>query len=215
MSAAATSSSVSGLTCAVTGSSGFVGRRLVEMLVERGARRVVAVDVRPPVTSADASLNALTPEQEKRVEYATGAAGDISDLESVLKAFAGADCVFHIAAAVGPFPKHELFHRVNVVGTQNVVEACRALKIRKLVAASTPSIFFDGGDISGKAPKQLRILKPGEFLAAYAETKAVAERLVREANRPPELYTVNIAPHQVYGGAFPPSSSVAAAGDWS
>jgi len=101
---------------------------------------------------------------------------------------------------VGPFPKPELFQRVNVEGTRNVVDACRKLKIRKLVAASTPSIFFDGSDISGKAPKQMRILSPGQFLAAYAETKAVAERIVREANNPPELYTVNIAPHQVYGG---------------
>ena len=124
--------------------------------------------------------------------------GDISNLEDVCKAFEGCDAVFHIAAAVGPYHSHPVFHKVNVVGTANVLTAMRKFKIPKLVAASTPSIFFDGYDISGKAPKDLKIVKPGHFLAAYAETKAEAERMVREACCD-ELLTVNVAPHQVYG----------------
>ena len=201
-------SSIANLVCVVTGSSGFVGRRLVEMLLERGAKQVVAMDVREPALFKDPSLNFISADLEKKIRYCHGKDGDVSDMDAVLRAFSGADAVFHIAAAVGPFPRPELFHRVNVVGTQNVVEACKALKIRKLVAASTPSIFFDGHNISGKKPADLPIVKPGHFLAAYAETKAVAEKLVREANNPPHLLTVNIAPHQVYGerdGLFLPN----------
>ena len=45
-----------GLRCLVTGGSGFVGRRLVEMLVERGARRVISFDVAPkPVDAIESS----------------------------------------------------------------------------------------------------------------------------------------------------------------
>jgi len=92
-------SSVNGLRCAVTGGSGFVGRRLVEMLVEQGALKVVSFDIRPSPTLGHPELNFLSPEQEKRVEYVVG---DISRLDDVLKAFEGAQVVFHIAAAVGP-----------------------------------------------------------------------------------------------------------------
>jgi len=84
------------------------------------------------------------------------------------------------------------------VGTANVLTAMKQLKIPKLVAASTPSIFFDGSYISGKAPKDLKIQRKGHFLAMYAETKAEAERMVREACCD-ALMTVNVAPHQVYG----------------
>jgi len=188
--------SVQGRSFAVTGGSGFVGRRLVEMLVERGAKRVVSLDVREPMTKAYPDMNVLSKEQESKVEYILG---DISNAKTVTDAFRGVDAVFHIAAAVGPFIAQPVFHKVNVIGTQNVVDACRTHNIHKLVASSSPSIFFDGSSISGLRPSQLRIAKPGQFLATYAETKAVAEKIVREANDPPRLMTINVAPHQVYG----------------
>jgi nucleoside-diphosphate-sugar epimerase len=188
-------SSVANQVCVVTGGSGFVGRRLVEMLIERGAKRVVSFDVREPVTKSKPEFNLLQPQDEAKVSYVLG---DISNFDSVLSAFRGADAVFHIAAVVGPFPPDHLFKKVNVTGTQNVVDACKALKIKRLVAASTPSIFFDGNSISGKRPIELPIMKPGHFLARYAETKAVAEQIVRESLSK-ELLTINVAPHQVYG----------------
>jgi len=187
---------IAGKQFAVTGGSGFVGRRVVEMLVERGASRVVSFDIREPITKAFPEMNFLTAEQEKRIEYIIA---DISDAVAVSKAFKGVDAVFHIAAAVGPFIAKPVFHKVNVVGTENVVNACKLNGIKKLVAASTPSIFFKGQHISGAKPSELEIAKPGQFLATYAETKAVAEKIVREANSPPDLMTVNIAPHTVYG----------------
>jgi sterol-4alpha-carboxylate 3-dehydrogenase (decarboxylating) len=75
--------------CVVTGSSGFVGQRLVEMLLERGAGRVVAMDILP--TPRDAVVDA-------RVEYVHG---DIRDKALVDQVCRGADCVWHNAAAVG------------------------------------------------------------------------------------------------------------------
>ena len=60
--------------CVVTGGSGFVGQRLVEMLVERGAKRVVSFDVAP--TPRDAL-------QDARVVYQQG---NLTKLEDVLKA---------------------------------------------------------------------------------------------------------------------------------
>ena len=81
--------------CMVTGGKGMVGKRVIEMLLERGAERVVCLDIDP------------TPEAEHhpsgKVEYI---AGDIKDLPTVVRACKDVDVVFHIAALVGPFFSH-------------------------------------------------------------------------------------------------------------
>lgn len=77
--------------CMVTGGSGFVGQRLVEMLVERGATKVVSFDI------AEKPKGAL---ESAKVEYIKG---DLTDKQSVMNACEDIDCVYHIAALVGPY----------------------------------------------------------------------------------------------------------------
>ena len=84
--------------CTVTGGMGFVGRRLVEMLVERGAERVVAFDIAPK--PADAS-------DDPRVVWMQG---DLTSPSDVEKACRGSECVWHIAALVGPYHPLEAGH---------------------------------------------------------------------------------------------------------
>jgi len=184
---------VEGLRCVVTGGSGLVGRRLVEMLLERGAAHVTSFDIRDP--DPNPVLDFLTPEQKTKVTYFKG---DISKPADVLKAFEGANAVWHIAALVGPFHPHNLYVKVNYEGTLNVINACKELGINKIVGASSPSTRFDGHDIDGKREEDLPIRPPGEFLQAYAETKAMGEVALREASSD-DFFTVAVAPHQVYG----------------
>mmetsp|Transcript_953 Transcript_953/g.1511 ORF Transcript_953/g.1511 Transcript_953/m.1511 type:complete len:364 (-) Transcript_953:428-1519(-) len=196
-------SGVEGLRCVVTGGSGLVGRRLVEMLVQRGAKEVVSFDIREPDTSSPA-LEFLTEEEKKRVKYVTG---DLTKPNDVIEAFKGADCVWHIAALVGPFFQKGLYYKVNYEGTLNVIKACQVNNIPKLIGSSSPSTRFDGNDIDGLKESDLSIRPSGEFLEPYAETKAMGEVALREACCP-ELLTVAIAPHQVYGprdGLFLPN----------
>ena len=80
-----------GLKCLVTGGSGFVGQRLVEMLVERGAERVISFDIAPKPSDAMEST---------KIEWVKG---DLSDPTVVTPLCKGIDCVFHIAALVGPY----------------------------------------------------------------------------------------------------------------
>ena len=80
-------------TCVVTGGMGFVGRRLVEMLVERGAERVVAFDIAPKPEDAT---------DDPRIVWFQG---DLTSQDDVNEACKGAECVWHIAALVGPYHK--------------------------------------------------------------------------------------------------------------
>jgi len=174
--------------CCVTGGSGLVGRRLVEMLAERGAKRVVSFDVAPKPKGAKDAIKGC------KIDYVQA---DLTKYDSVLEAFTGCECVWHIAALVGPYHDFNKYYDVNYKGTLNVIDACKALGIRKIVMSSSPSTRFDGNDVIGKSVEELDF--PAEYTHAYAETKAMGERAMSAACDGENLLTVAIAPHQVYG----------------
>ncbi|KDO32095.1 hypothetical protein SPRG_03315 [Saprolegnia parasitica CBS 223.65] len=173
--------------CVVTGGTGFVGQRVVEMLVERGATKVISFDIVPKPASGFW--------EHPSIEYVVG---DIADKDAVMAVCEGADCVWHLAAAVGPFHPTELYYRVNYQGTLNVIEACKAHKVPKIVMSSSPSTRFDGSDIDGLTEDEMPTLPQASYLQDYAATKAMGEIEMLKANCD-ELLTVAIAPHQVYG----------------
>ena len=155
------------------------------MLVERGAERVVAFDIAPkPADAGD----------DGRIVWMQG---DLTKPEDVLRACEGSECVWHIAALVGPYHPLDMYMRVNYDGTVNVIDACKSLGIRKIVMSSSPSTRFHGGDINGA--KESELTYPKRFLQAYAESKAKGEEACMAACDGETLFTVAVAPHQVYG----------------
>ena len=132
--------------CAVTGGSGLVGRRLVEMLAERGAELVVSFDIAPKPHDAPAKIGKC------EIKYVKG---DLTQYSQVRDAFKGCECVWHIAALVGPYHDFKLYYEVNYKGTLNVIDACKELHIRKIVMSSSPSTRFDGNDVVGKGVEEL------------------------------------------------------------
>ncbi|TGQ96028.1 NAD-dependent epimerase/dehydratase family protein, partial [Mesorhizobium sp. M4B.F.Ca.ET.203.01.1.1] len=66
--------------------------------------------------------------------------GDLADAQAVLHAVAGVDAVFHNGAKAGAWGSYDSYHQANVVGTDNVIAACRAQGITRLVYTSTPSV---------------------------------------------------------------------------
>jgi nucleoside-diphosphate-sugar epimerase len=168
------------MTALVTGGGGFLGGAIVRRLVERGDR------VRSLARGCYPALEALGVEQHQ---------SDVADTAAVMKAAAGCDIVFHVAAKAGVWGPYSEYHRANVVGTENVVAACRAHGVPRLVYTSSPSVVFDGRDQEGvneSAPY------PKHFEAHYPRTKALAERLVLAANGP-ALATVALRPHLIWG----------------
>lgn len=179
--------------CVVTGGTGFVGTRLVEMLVERGAERVVSFDIVP-------KEKAVLAWEDPRIEYVVG---DIANYDDVFKALQGADCVWHIAAAVGPFHPKSLYDKVNYGGTVNVIRACKAHGIQKLVFSSSPSTRFKGSlfhrpNVDGLTEAEMPKLPLDHYMQMYAATKAKGEMAVTEAVDD-NFWAVAVAPHQVYG----------------
>ena len=164
----------------VTGGGGFLGQAIVRGLRRRGA------EVRSFSRHSHGALDALGVEQR---------AGDLADSEAVAAAVQGCDIVFHVAARPGIWGDYEEYHRPNVLGTQNVIAACRAHGVRRLVYTSSPSVVFDGRDMEGVDES---VPYPPDFEAHYPKTKALAERLVREANDA-QLATVSLRPHLIWG----------------
>lgn len=164
----------------ITGASGFIGGRLACRLLAAG-RPVRALSRRP------------LPELEKL--GARVVLGDLDDLMALRRGCEGAATVFHVAGRVGVWGPAEDFFHVNVQGTSNVLVACRAARVGRLVYTSSPSVVYNGGDLAGvdeSAP--LCTAAP----CAYPTSKAAAERLVHEAHSP-ELATVSLRPHLVWG----------------
>jgi len=187
---------IPGCRALVTGSSGLVGGRLVEMLLERGAHTVVCFDLRPPTKPFQhRCLTAIkTGKRNGTVEFIEG---DLTDAAGVHAACVDVDVVYHIAALVGPFFKRPLYFKVNVDGTANILAGCKANGVKKIVMSSSPSTRFTGADIEGLREDELPI--PSTFLETYAETKAIAEVMIEEANGKDGMLTIAVAPHQVYG----------------
>ena len=164
----------------ITGASGFIGGKIAERLLGEGRR--VRVLARRPL-----------PELERL--GAEVILGDLANTAALQQGCEGVSTVFHIAGRVGVWGPEAGFVRVNVHGTFNVVFACRAAGVRRLVYTSSPSVVYNGKDLAGvneSAP--LCTSAP----CAYPTSKAVAERIVTGANGP-ELATVALRPHLVWG----------------
>ena len=168
----------------VTGGGGFIGRYIVEMLLQRGDHVTVFSRSEHP---------------EVRALGARVIRGDLGDPQQINTACTGVDTVFHVAAKAGIWGPRAEFDRTNVSGTENVITACRSNGVAKLVFTSSPSVIFDGRP-HDHADESLPY--PASFLSVYAETKARAERSVLAANNK-ALATVALRPHLVFGPRDP------------
>lgn len=164
----------------VTGGGGFVGAALTKRLRGQGCHVTVLGRHRYP------HLEALG---------VTCRVGDIGDRSVVHDSCDGVDTVFHVAAKAGIWGSWPSYRHTNVEGTANVLAACRAHGVSRLIYTSTPSVVFDRGDINGGDET---LPYASRFLCHYARSKAVAERMVL-AEHGDGLKTCAIRPHLIWG----------------
>lgn len=168
----------------VTGGGGFLGSAIVRQLLARGDEVTVVARGDYPALRA---LGART------VQADLGVAGPLVEV------MAGHGLVFHVAAKTGVWGRREDFVHANVEGTRNVIAACRAAGVPRLVHTSSPSVIFDGHDHLDAGPD---LPYPARYEAFYPETKAESERLALAANDD-TLATIALRPHLVYGPGDP------------
>lgn len=148
----------------ITGGGGFLGRRLAEMLGASGAEvRVLGRQPYPDLVRAGVDCRQ----------------GDVCDLAACQHACADRDVVFHAAAMAGVWGPRRLYFETNVKGTANILRACLENKVGALVYTSSPSVVIGSADIEGGDES---LPYPRRYLAAYPESKAVAERMVLAAD---------------------------------
>lgn len=168
----------------VTGGTGFIGQRVVQLLIDRGYE--VTCLTRHPEDATD--LRALG---------ATVVEGDIADPDSMRQSMAGSDVVFHMAGwyEIGlPPSAAKRMQKINVEGTKNVLGLAVELDIPKIVYTSTAFVL---GDTHGKVVDET-YQRDSPFLSAYDETKSkahqVAERLIDQG-----APIIIVMPAAVYG----------------
>ena len=167
----------------VTGGGGFVGGAICRRLQALG-HDVISLGRRPQPALAAAGIRTVSHDLT-----ATDAASTLAVI------FAGADCVFHTAAHVKMWGPREAFVRGNISATENVIAACRAAGVGKLVFTSSPSVVATDHDLRGIDESQPY---PARYRAFYPETKAAAERAVLAAHGS-ALRTISLRPHLIFG----------------
>lgn len=164
----------------VTGGGGFLGKSIVRRLLAEG------YNVRSFSRSEYPQPEGLQVEQY---------AGDLADATAVKHAIKGCDQVFHVAAKAGVWGDPAEYYRTNVLGTENVIEACRLHEVKGLIYTSSPSVIFNGRDMEGVDET---VPYPRQYHAWYPQTKAEAEKSVLRANDS-TLATVALRPHLIWG----------------
>jgi predicted dehydrogenase/nucleoside-diphosphate-sugar epimerase len=169
----------------VTGASGSLGKAVVKRLRADG-KRVRVFQRRIPA------------KPEPGIEYCFGNLGDPVAVDRAVK---GAEIVIHCGAAMkGGWPEHK---GGTVVGTQNVIDACKKHRVKQLVHISSMSVIdWAGHSGNGPVSEAARLEPRPDERGAYTRAKLEAEQLVVSAAQH-GLPAVILRPGQIFGGGIP------------
>jgi dTDP-glucose 4,6-dehydratase len=175
----------------ITGAGGFIGSHLTEKLVALGAR--VRVFLRYNSRNERGSIDRLPEEVQKSLEVSMG---DLKDAEGVRKATEGCEIVFHLGALIAipySYVSPVDFVQTNILGTMNVLNACRNCVVERLVHTSTSEVYGTAiyVPIDEKHPLQ------GQ--SPYSASKIAADKLVESYYRSFNLPVTTVRPFNTYG----------------
>lgn len=153
----------------VTGGGGYSGFHLGKELARCG-HKVKLVDIHAPLWPIPDGVQFIK--------------ADLCDLDSILEAMHGVNCVYHMASF--GMTGHEQLQRkrieqVNIIGTENIIKACLQMNVERLVYTSTYNVVFGGQEIHN-GDETLPYLPDEKQPDHYSRTKSIAERKILAAN---------------------------------
>ncbi len=183
----------------VTGGAGFIGSHLAEELSRRSYYVVILDNLS---TGKKANIKLLL--KRENVEFHQGS---VTDCPLLQKLFRDVDYVFHLAAIPSVTRSIEdplASYETNVTGTLNVLLAARDNGVKKLIYASSSSVYGDTPTL----PKREDMLPNPQ--SPYAVTKLASEYYCRVFHQVYELPTICLRYFNVYGPRQDPNSQYAA-----
>lgn len=185
----------------ITGGAGFIGSNIAEYLVKHNARKIVVLD------------NLSTGFEENMKPFLSLSnfqfiKGDICDINTVKRACDGIDFLFH-QAALGSVPRSIenpiATHNANASGFLSVLVAAKNAGIKRVVFASSSSVY---GDIAESPKREEKIGKP---LSPYAVSKLVNEFYADIFSRTYNMEIIGLRYFNIFGPRQNPKGAYAAA----
>lgn len=173
----------------ITGAGGFIGSHLAERVVSLGAETRALVRYTSngswgwlDESSLKADINVI--------------AGDVRDHDSVQRAVAGVDVVFHLAALIAiPYSYHAplSYVRTNVEGTLNVMQSVLRNNVERVVHTSTSEVYGTAHSVPMSESHPLQGQSP------YSASKIGADKIAESFNLSFGLPVVTLRPFNTYG----------------
>jgi NAD dependent epimerase/dehydratase len=173
----------------VTGGGGFIGSHLVERLVGLGAETRALVHY-----NSNGSWGWL--DQSSSRNDVNVVQGDIRDQDSLQRAAAGVDVIFHLAALIAiPYSYHAptSYVRTNVEGTLNVLQSAIRNEVGLVIHTSTSEVYGTARSIPINESHPLQGQSP------YSATKIGADKIAESFNLSFGLPVVTVRPFNTYG----------------
>jgi UDP-glucose 4-epimerase len=191
----------------VTGGAGFIGSHLTRALLQRGYQLTVLDNLSTGKIENIADLLDKKGSESKSSGRINFIQGSITDLPLLHELFHGMDFIFH-QAAIPSVPRSIedplAIHEANVTGTLNVLLAARDMNVRKVVFASSSSVY---GDTPTLPKVEEMVPNP---LSPYAVSKLAGEYYCRVFQQVYGLSTACLRYFNVYGPRQDPNSQYAA-----
>jgi len=174
-----------GIRILVTGATGFLGSRLVKLLVQRGYR----------VRALARKLSNIDKIKQLGIEIFFG---DVGSKASIKPAFEGIDIVVHAAADTSG--NKEAGEHSTVLGTTNIIDLCSAYKIKKLVYISSCNVYGVADYKKGALVTEKSSLERfPERRGYYSDAKFQADQAIVNAIKKNQLSIVTLRPGMIFG----------------
>ncbi len=180
----------------VTGGAGFIGSHLCERLISSGHKVVCLDNFNPYYEPGIKKKNISTILRNPNFKLIVGDIRKSFDLDTCLEGN-HIDLCIHLAAMAGVRPSlenPELYNDVNIVGTLQVLDACKKYNVKKMIFASSSSVY---GNKTGGAFKEKD--KLNEPYSPYAETKSIGEFLCQRWHEMHNISVLCLRFFTVYG----------------